>query len=439
MAQFDEWSPWVAAPQTLHAPLSGEAKADIVIIGGGYTGLTCALALRESGVDVAVLEKDYCGFGASGRNAGHLTPTAGKDFPTLVQYFGEEKAAAYARFAERAVLHTESTIKKYDIDCDYQPTGNVIGGIHDSHFAGLEKMHSLSNKLGISNQFLDEAECRRRKLPPFVKFGVLESHGGVMNPGKYLQALRRVAAEAGVRIYEQTQVTNYKKHGTAMRVETSDGAMTADKVFVATNAYTPVTLGKKKARVFPLRVTLFRTKVLSEAQREALEWPGEEGIYTAHEALENYRLTADGRLSGGSKFVQYAYGSKLPEGNRPDVFADWQKTFAQRFAHVPDLEIETFWGGWIGMTLDFIQHLQTEMDGRLTYGIGFNGHGIAQGTMFGPLLADIALGQQNADIDLFTRRSIPLPPEPLRWLTIKGLTAFYDRRDKKVDADLAAQ
>ena len=129
----------------------------------------------------------------------------------------------------------------------------------------------------------------------------------------------------------------------------------------------------------------------------------------------------------------------LPEGNRPDVFADWQKTFAQRFAHVPDLEIETFWGGWIGVTLDFIQHLQTEMDGRLTYGIGFNGHGIAQGTMFGPLLADIALGQQNADIDLFTRRSIPLPPEPLRWLTIKGLTAFYDRRDKKVDADLAAQ
>ena len=439
MAKFEEWSPWVAAPEKLHAPLAGDARADICIIGGGYTGLTCALALRESGVDVVVLEKDYCGYGASGRNAGHLTPTAGKDFPTLVQYFGEEKAVSYARFAERAVMHTESTIKKYNIDCDYKPTGNVIGGMHDNHYAGLEKMHALSNRLGINNQFLDEAEVRRRKLPPFIKFGVLEGHGGLMNPGKYLQGLRRAAAEAGVRIYEQTGVTNYKKHGAQMRVSTEDGALFADKVIVATNAYSPVTLRKKKARVFPLRVTLFQTPVLTPKQRDALEWPGEEGIYTAHEALENYRLTADGRLSGGSKFVQYGFGSKLPEGNRADVFADWQRVFAQRFAHVPDLEIETFWGGWIGMTLDFIQHLQTEMGGRVTYGIGFNGHGIAQGTMFGPLLADVVLGQQNADIELFTRRSIPLPPEPLRWLTIKGLTAYYDRRDKKVDADLAAK
>jgi len=437
MPKFEEWSPWVARPNPLHAPLTGAHKADIVIIGGGYTGLNCALALRESGVDVAMLEKDYCGAGASGRNAGHLTPTAGKDFPTLVQYFGEQKALEYARFAERSVLHTQSTIKKYNIDCDYKPTGNVIAGMHDSHRKGLQKMYDLSTKLGINNQFLDEDEVRRRKLPPFVKFGVLESHGGVMNPGKYLQGLRRAAAEAGVRIYEETQVVHYKRHGAAMRVETTDGVIEADKVIVATNAYTPVTLGKKKARVFPLRVTLFRTKILSEAQRGALEWPSEEGIYTAHEALENYRLTADGRLSGGSKFVQYGFGSKLPEGNQPAVFKDWQNIFAQRFGHVPDLEVETFWGGWIGMTLDFIQHLQTEMGGRVTYGIGFNGHGIAQGTMFGGLLADFALGQQNADIDLFTRRTIPLPPEPLRWLTIKGLTAFYNRRDRKVDADLA--
>ena len=439
MSEFEEWSPWVARPEPLFEPLEGEQKADIAIIGGGYTGLTCALALRESGVDVALLEKDYCGAGASGRNAGHLTPTAGKDFPSLVQYFGVKKAVAYARFAERAVLHTQSMIEKYNIECDYKPTGNVIAGLHDSHYEGLEKMYALSSKLGINNQFLDEKEVRRRKLPPFVKFGVLEAHGGLMNPGKYLQGLRRAAEEAGVRIYEQTAVKNYKKHGAKMRIETDNGTLLSDKVIVATNAYTPVTLGKKKARVFPLRVTLFQTPILTDAQRAALEWPGEEGIYTGHEALENYRLTADGRLSGGSKFVQYAYGSQLAAGHRPDVFDDWKAVFAQRFSHVPDLEIETFWGGWIGMTLDFIQHLQTEYDGRLTYGIGFNGHGIAQGTMFGPLLADIALEQQNADIDLFTRRSIPLPPEPLRWMVIKGMTSFYDRRDKKVDADLAAR
>ena len=99
MPKFEEWSPWVARPDPLHAPLTGAHKADIVIIGGGYTGLNCALTLRKSGVDVAVLEKDYCGAGASGRNAGHLTPTIGKDFPTLLQLFGEQKAVELVRFA----------------------------------------------------------------------------------------------------------------------------------------------------------------------------------------------------------------------------------------------------------------------------------------------------------------------------------------------------
>ena len=438
MAEFESWSPWVEKPEKLHAPVEGEIKADIVIIGGGYTGLNTALNLRESGVDVALLEKDYCGAGASGRNAGHLTPTIGKDFPTLVQYFGKKKAVDYARFAERAVLHTESIIKKYNIACDYQAVGNIIAGVHDSHYEKLENMFKLSSSLGINNQFLNEKEVRRRKLPPFVKFGVLEPHGGLMNPGKYLQGLRRAAAEAGVRIYEQTPVKNYKSDGGQMRVETQNGSVSADKVIVASNAYTPVTLGKKKARLFPMRVTLFRTPKLNPTQREALQWPGEEGIYTSHEALENYRLTADGRLSGGSKFVQYAYGSNLAEGHRPDIFKQWQAVFAQRFSHVPDLQIETFWGGWIGITLDFIQHLQVENKGKLIYGVGFNGHGIAQGTMFGTLLADMALGQQNADVDLFKRRTFPLPPEPLRWLVVKGLTGFYDRQDRKIDADLAA-
>lgn len=439
MTTFEAWSPWVAAPDPLHASLSGAQRADVVIIGGGYVGLNTALNLRQHGVNVAVVEKDFCGAGASGRNAGHLTPTAGKDFPTLVQYFGQAKAIDFARFGERAVLHTENTINKYNIACDYKPTGNIIGGVHERQYAGLERMAALSSKLGIANQFLDEAEVRRRKLPPFVKFGVLEPHGGLMNPGKYLQALRRIAAENGVQIFEQSQVTDYKKQGGHMRVETEAGHIIADKVIVATNAYTPVTLGKKKHRVFPLRVTLFQTPVLTPAQREALQWPNEEGIYTGHHALENYRLTADGRLSGGSKFVQYAYGSQLAEGNRPDVFAQWKEVFARRFAHVPGLDIETFWGGWIGMTLDFIPTLASEHDGRLIYAIGFNGHGIAQGTMFGSLLADMALGHQNADIGLFQRRALPLPPEPLRWLVVKGLSSFYDYQDRKVDRAIAGK
>ena len=438
MKEYDEWALWTPHPKIAEPALLEDETADIVIIGGGFTGLNCAIALRDCGVDVAILEADFCGAGSSGRNAGHLTPTISKDFPTLVKYFGESKAVEFANFAERAVLHTESVLKEHNIECDYAPNGNVIGGVHPKQRKGLEHMCEQAARLGINTSFLDEDEVRRRKLPPFVLFGALEGHGGQLNPGKYVAGLRKVALEKGVRIYENTRVTDYQKQGGKIKVSANMCSIEADKLIVATNAYTPETFRKKKSRVFPLRVTLFRTPVLNPEQREALEWPGEEGIYTGHEALENYRLTADGRISGGSKLVQYGYGSKLVSGNRPDIFRQWREIFAQRFGHVPGLEIEQFWGGWIGMTLDFIPLLETEMDGRVMYGVGFNGHGIAQGTMFGRLLADVALGQQNGDRDLFDRRIFPLPPEPFRWMGIKALTYGYDRADRKTDADIAA-
>ena len=111
-------------------PLEGAVEADVVVIGAGYTGLWTALALRERGADVVVLERDYAGFGASGRNAGHLTPTIGKDLPTLLRLYGRERGGALVRFAEAAVEHVESAISERGIDCDYVPAGNVLAGVH---------------------------------------------------------------------------------------------------------------------------------------------------------------------------------------------------------------------------------------------------------------------------------------------------------------------
>jgi glycine/D-amino acid oxidase-like deaminating enzyme len=114
-----EGSFWTGPPADPQPPLEGEARADVAVVGGGLTGLATALALREAGVDVAVVERDFCGSGASGRNAGHLTPTIGKDLPTLVRVFGEARASAFARFADRAVGCAEELIGRHAIDCDY--------------------------------------------------------------------------------------------------------------------------------------------------------------------------------------------------------------------------------------------------------------------------------------------------------------------------------
>ena len=437
--EFFETSPWIfGAPIELRPSLAGVARSDVVVIGGGFTGLSTALSLREAGVDVALVERDHCGAGASGRNAGHLTPTIGKDFPTLVKYVGQARAVEYARFADRSVHYTEEMIRKLGIDCEYRPVGNIITGLHPRHRGPLEKGAALAAKLGVNVSFLDETEVRRRHLPSHVRCGVLEQVGGHLHPGKYVLALRQAALDTGVRIFENSAVMRIEDSGSPVIVHTANGSISADKLVIATNAYTPVTLGRMRSKVFPVRVTLFRTPVLTEEQWQRLGWGGREGLYSAHEAMESYRPQADGRITGGSKWVQYGYGSTLTPGRLPEVFADWRALFRQRFPELPDVDIESFWGGWIGLTLDFLPVHQANKRGTVFHGIGFNGHGIAQGTYAGPMLADQVLGRPNPEVEMFQRRMIPLPPEPVRWLVVRGIASMLERIDRKVDADLAA-
>ena len=187
---------WLEPPPASGPPLEGTVDADVVVIGAGFTGLWTALALRERGADVVVLERDYAGFGASGRNAGHLTPTIGKDLPTLLRLYGRERGGALVRFAETAVEHVESAISERGIDCDYVPAGNVLAGVHPGQRPRLEKVAGAARQLGGAMRMLDPSELAERGLPRCVACGYLEERGGVLHPGKYV----RGAARAGDRV-----------------------------------------------------------------------------------------------------------------------------------------------------------------------------------------------------------------------------------------------
>ncbi len=429
---FAEYGPYLAPPRDRTGPLTADLDVDVAIVGAGYTGLSTALALRSAGIDAVVLEADFAGAGASGRNAGHLTPTIGKDLPTVLRFFGRERASALVRFADAAVEHTARVMEKHAIECDYRASGNLLAAVHPKQAAKLERAAELGRSLGSRVRFVDEGEMRERGLPPAFHCGVLEEAGGTFDPGRYVLGLRRATRAAGVRLFEQTPVTAIEE-GRRVGLRTPGARVTADRVLIATNGYT-ATLGWRRRAIVPLACSLFETEALDDEQRRALGWPGGEGIYTAHEALESYRVTAGGRVVGGVKTARYAYASRLPAANHPRSFALIERTLRERFPMLRQLGIRHFWSGWLGYTPDFLPSLgATGEHGNVHHAVGFAGHGVAQATLMGELAAEQLQGREHPLAKALARRTFSWPPEPLRWLAFQAIMGVFGALDARTD------
>jgi glycine/D-amino acid oxidase-like deaminating enzyme len=412
--------------------LRGDCDVEVAIIGAGYTGLSTALALAADGVETVVVEAHHAGFGASGRNAGHLTPTIGKDLPTLARVFGRERARALVALAETAIRHVEGLIARLAIACDYQPVGNVVAAVHPRQHGVVDRAARAAVALGAHGELLDGAAMRRRGLPAVFTRGFLEPLGGVLDPGRYVEGLRAALVGSGGTLYEHTPVERLER-GRPFALHTPAGRLRARRVVVATNAYTPA-LGVLRQRVLPVRVQLFRTAPLTAAQRARIDWRGGEGIYTAHEMLESYRLTADARIVGGAKLVRYAFGGRETPDVDACVAVRLETVFRRRFPELRDLEITEHWGGPIAFTLDFLPAVgRGGVDGDLLHAVGYAGHGVALATYAGQMLADLLRGRRGPGAALWSRRGVPLPPEPLRWLVFHALTAVFGLIDARTD------
>lgn len=196
------------------------------------------------------------------RNAGHLTPTIGKDVYTCLRQWGVERGLALATFAEAAVDATEARIRALNLDCDYVGNGNIVAGLHPAHRKPLEAAAAAMSAAGLPASFLEDRDLRARGLPAAFRSGVLERRGGHLNPGKYAHGLRCAALAAGVRIFEHTAVTGVRE-GPQPRLRTAMGHVSARQVLIATNAYVQPDLAGAAGRILPLRVTLFQTEPLT--------------------------------------------------------------------------------------------------------------------------------------------------------------------------------
>lgn len=427
-------SPWLAdlPSRTPTGPLREDLEVDVAVVGAGYAGLSSALALCAEGLSVAVLEAHVAGFGASGRNAGHLTPTIGKDVPTLLRLFGRARTRDLLSLADTAVRHVEALLERHGIDCDYAPVGNIVAAVHPRQHGAIDRAARAAAELGMPGELLEAADLRKRGIPPAFTRGFLEPHGGHLHPGRYVDGLRRAAQAAGAALFERTPVRGVED-GERPVVQADGGRVHARYVVAAANAWMPQ-LGLLGRALLPLHVQLFATEPLSPAQRAALGWGGREGLYTAHEMLESYRLDADGRIVGGAKTVRYGYGGRFLPDRDPDLARRLEAVFRVRFPELSGLRVADHWGGPIALSLDFLPRIgRGGAHGRILHAASFAGHGIALASYAGEIVRDLLRGRDGPGRVLWDRRGIPLPPEPLRWLAFQALRGLFGAVDGRAD------
>jgi glycine/D-amino acid oxidase-like deaminating enzyme len=385
--QYSAFSGWLDRPDDVSPALTGELECDVAIVGGGYTGMAAAMRLAERGADVVLLESAFCGWGASSRNAGHLTPTIAGD-PQLLATVYRRRARDLVRFADAAVHFTEGLIERLGIECEYEPNGNVSAALSTGQ---LRRAERIARILGESGGEVAFVEGRDAGLPRAFLGGILELAGGILNPGMFARGLRASLRKSGTRVFERTAVQAVEPGGARVVVRVPNGRVRAERVLLATNAYTHDLPFAPRRIVAPLWVTLAETEPIGRERLDATGWVSRAGVYTQHIILESYRPTARGTVVFGSRQPQPARGPLGAREPDPSVVADIVRGFHERFPSLRDVAPQRAWGGWIAMTPSWLP-VAGGAAANVFYAVGYNGHGLAQAPYLGTLLADRLAG-----------------------------------------------
>jgi glycine/D-amino acid oxidase-like deaminating enzyme len=415
-------------------PLDREVTADVVILGGGYTGLWTAwfLAERAAGIDVVVLERDVCGAGASGRNGGFVG-SWWDEADGWVKRYGPEAAAAACRASEASIDAIGEWCTATEVDAWYRPVRYLEVSAAPAQDGAWARAVEACRRLGAPDAYreLSPQEVHEVCGSPTLRGGA-EMRGATIQPARLARGLRRALLERGVRIHEGSPATRLRPEDPSV-VETPRGRVRAGRVVIGTNAWAAGWPGLRRTMV--VRGSYI---VLTEPAPERLEelgWTGGECICDLRTSLHYFRTTPDGRVAFGG--VGRARGTTVgPDYDHDDVSLRWvAEGFRRLFPSLRDVPIAEGWGGAVDVSATRHPWFGTLSPGSVHYGVGYSGHGVGQSHLGGRVLSALAL---DADDPVRSLPMVQADPKrfPPRFISGPGTFAVQQailRKDRLED------
>ncbi|MBM6592587.1 NAD(P)/FAD-dependent oxidoreductase [Microvirga pudoricolor] len=401
-----------APPAPATGPLKGSVEADVVVVGAGFTGLSAALHLASEGARVAVVEAVEIGFGGSGRNVGLVNAGMWVMPDDLPKELGEEYGNRLLDLLGNGPSLVFSLIDRHGIACEVERAGTLHVAHGPKGLQELEERAAQWRKRGAPVHLLDAAETARKVGSTAYAGALLDLRAGTIQPLGYVRGLGRAAIEAGAQVFTGSPVKGVTRSGSRWTVSTEGGSVTADWIVVATNAYTGTPWAEIRSEIVLLPYFNFATKPLSHNLRASI-LPERQGAWDTKNVLSSFRFDQAGRLVFGS--VGALRGTGLP------IHRAWAKRSIRKiFPQIDAVAFDAEWYGQIGMTDNSLPKFHVLAPNVVSFS-GYNGRGIAPGTVFGRELALHVLGRKTlADLPLPASEVTPVKFQAARQASIEA-------------------
>ncbi|MFI6288788.1 NAD(P)/FAD-dependent oxidoreductase [Streptomyces sp. NPDC051018] len=422
------WLDDPARPAPLPA-LTGDEHCDLLVVGGGYSGLWTALLAKERdpGWDVVLIEGHEVGWAASGRNGGFcaasLTHGLGNG---IARWPGE--ITRLEELGARNLDAIEETVARYGIDCDFERTGSIDVATEPHQVAELGEMYEGAAGLGFDGlELLDQDAMRAQVDSPVFLGGMWDRRGTAMlHPARLAWGLKQAALGLGVRIYENTRGLDIASSASGAAVRTPYGRVFARRVALGTNVF-PSLVKRVRPYTVPVYDYALMTEPLSEEQLSSIGWKGRQGVGDMANQFHYFRLTADHRILWGGYDAIYPYGGRVSAemDHRPETYLKLARHFFRYFPQLEGVRFSHAWGGAIDTCSRFSAFFGTAHGGKVAYAAGYTGLGVGATRFGGEVMLDLLSGRrtERTELEMVRTKPLPFPPEPVAWAGI-GLTKW---------------